>query len=522
MVNTNRLLQWHDKAVEPAGEARSDLYIIHQLGLRFKKLYAGSDRSERSRPCSSSRGITPATIAHERIDPGAVGAQGAATRSAATRSCRSNRPKTVCQVAGFADLKSRRHDGLRLLDLLRRHAGQDRPIARAAARATTWRRSSGVSRGRRTGACSTTAHPRIPTASLGANARSTSSGTRRQASGPGPTCPTSRRQVSARGCEARRRRARRALRKRSVHHADRRSRALFVPGGAQRRPTADALRAAWSRSFKTAVYGQQSNPTLREWDRNDNPYNTPASPDFPYMLTTYRITEHSGIMTRYVPWLSELQPALFAEIDPELAVESFLRNGDWVTISTSSARSKRGRSSADGCGRSFGKGATCIRSAFRITSVRSVTQRAIPSANSCRSRWTPTSRFTKPRRSRARFARAAVRRMSADEVRTTCRPTNGRAVASRVRTAATAGVPEANAKRIPWRTASLRIRRFASAVRPARSRASSGTSYRPTATSSPVTPTTTRSPSAAPPGATSRSSNNGAARAGRRPRTSGS
>jgi formate dehydrogenase major subunit len=85
---------------------------------------------------------------------------------------------------------------------------------------------------------------------------------------------------------------------------------------------------------RNPVYKQQSSPTLREWDRDDNPYNEPESPDYPYVLTTYRLTEHSGIMTRYVPWLAELQPALFAEIDPELAVEKHVRNGDWVTIAT--------------------------------------------------------------------------------------------------------------------------------------------------------------------------------------------
>jgi formate dehydrogenase major subunit len=42
----------------------------------------------------------------------------------------------------------------------------------------------------------------------------------------------------------------------------------------------------------------------------------------------------SGIMTRYVPWLAELQPSAFAEINPELAVEKHIRNGDWVTITT--------------------------------------------------------------------------------------------------------------------------------------------------------------------------------------------
>jgi formate dehydrogenase major subunit len=73
---------------------------------------------------------------------------------------------------------------------------------------------------------------------------------------------------------------------------------------------------------------------LREWDRDDNRYNAVDTPEFPYVLTTYRLTEQSGIMTRYIPWLSELQPALFAEIDPELAVTKNIRNGDWMTIRT--------------------------------------------------------------------------------------------------------------------------------------------------------------------------------------------
>ena len=82
------------------------------------------------------------------------------------------------------------------------------------------------------------------------------------------------------------------------------------------------------------VYTQQNNPSLREWNRSDNPSNGTDNPDYPYVLTTYRLTEQSGIMTRYVPWLAELQPALFAEIDPELAVTVGVRNGDWVTVVT--------------------------------------------------------------------------------------------------------------------------------------------------------------------------------------------
>src|SRR5947207_7661614 len=34
-TNTNRLLQWHDTAVEPAGDARSDLWFTYHLGRRI-------------------------------------------------------------------------------------------------------------------------------------------------------------------------------------------------------------------------------------------------------------------------------------------------------------------------------------------------------------------------------------------------------------------------------------------------------------------------------------------------------
>ena len=82
------------------------------------------------------------------------------------------------------------------------------------------------------------------------------------------------------------------------------------------------------------LYRQQSNPSLREWKRSDNPYNGAVNPKYPYVLTTYRITEMSGIYTRYIPWLAELQPEAFCEIDPELAVEKGIRSGEYVTLSS--------------------------------------------------------------------------------------------------------------------------------------------------------------------------------------------
>ncbi|MDQ2679692.1 MAG: molybdopterin-dependent oxidoreductase, partial [Candidatus Eremiobacteraeota bacterium] len=46
MTNTNRLLQFHEKAIEPIGQSVSDLWFIHQLGLRLKALYAQSSDSK--------------------------------------------------------------------------------------------------------------------------------------------------------------------------------------------------------------------------------------------------------------------------------------------------------------------------------------------------------------------------------------------------------------------------------------------------------------------------------------------
>ena len=81
----------------------------------------------------------------------------------------------------------------------------------------------------------------------------------------------------------------------------------------------------------------QYDPAVRTFDRPDNPYNPPEDPRYPYVVTTYRLTEHhtSGAMSRWIPWLSELQPELFCEISPELAGEKGVQNTDWVTISTS-------------------------------------------------------------------------------------------------------------------------------------------------------------------------------------------
>jgi formate dehydrogenase major subunit len=85
------------------------------------------------------------------------------------------------------------------------------------------------------------------------------------------------------------------------------------------------------------LYKQQTDPAAQKKERPDNPYaQSPADPRFPYVLTTYRLTEHhtAGGMTRTLSHLTELQPELFTEVSPELAEEARLEHGDWATITT--------------------------------------------------------------------------------------------------------------------------------------------------------------------------------------------
>jgi formate dehydrogenase major subunit len=82
--------------------------------------------------------------------------------------------------------------------------------------------------------------------------------------------------------------------------------------------------------------GRDRNPAVKLYDRDDNRHHPVASPVFPFVLTTYRLTEHhtAGGMSRYVPFLAELQPAAFCEVSPELAALRGLENGGWATLVT--------------------------------------------------------------------------------------------------------------------------------------------------------------------------------------------
>ena len=79
-----------------------------------------------------------------------------------------------------------------------------------------------------------------------------------------------------------------------------------------------------------------ANPAALRWDRDDNPMAPPRDPRYPVIASTFRLTEQhtSGPMSRNLPWLAELQPEMFIELDAELAAEREIEDGGWLTVET--------------------------------------------------------------------------------------------------------------------------------------------------------------------------------------------
>jgi formate dehydrogenase major subunit len=116
---------------------------------------------------------------------------------------------------------------------------------------------------------------------------------------------------------------------------------LYVPHGLEDGPLPTHYEPHES-PFENPLYSQRANPRRqRNEDLAEDPYNPvadePGAEVYPYVVTTYRVTEHhtAGGMTRSVPYLAELQPEMFCEVHPDLARETGLEHGGWATIYTS-------------------------------------------------------------------------------------------------------------------------------------------------------------------------------------------
>ncbi|TFV74852.1 formate dehydrogenase [Blastococcus sp. CT_GayMR19] len=113
---------------------------------------------------------------------------------------------------------------------------------------------------------------------------------------------------------------------------------LFAPKGVVDGPLPAHYEPAES-PVENPLYGVQSNPAKEQIRAPWNRTHPPQSDVFPYAFTTYRLTEHhtAGSMSRTLPYLAELQPEFFVEVSPQLADERGLENGGWATVVTGRA-----------------------------------------------------------------------------------------------------------------------------------------------------------------------------------------
>ena len=110
---------------------------------------------------------------------------------------------------------------------------------------------------------------------------------------------------------------------------------LFTPNGLVDGPLPTHYEPVES-PVENLLYNQQNNPVLKYWKHEDNRISEVADESYPYVMTTFRLTEHflAGAMSRWNSWLTELMPELFIEISPELAGEKGIYNNQRVRITT--------------------------------------------------------------------------------------------------------------------------------------------------------------------------------------------
>ena len=112
---------------------------------------------------------------------------------------------------------------------------------------------------------------------------------------------------------------------------------LYAPAGVAEGPLPTHYEPQDS-PVRNPMYRQQRNPSRQVYAHENNRYHPdpgdPGADVFPFVATTYRLTEHftAGGMSRWTPYLSELQPEFFIEVSPELAAERRLEHAQWATI----------------------------------------------------------------------------------------------------------------------------------------------------------------------------------------------
>jgi formate dehydrogenase major subunit len=328
-TNTQRLLQFHHKAVDPPGDARSDLHFIYHLGARLRKLYAGST-DPKDRPILDLDWNYPTHGTHQEPSAEAV-LQEVNGYKVADRKL----------VSGFTELKD---DGSTACGCWIYSGCYKDGVNQTARRKPHWEQNWVAPEwawawphNRRLMYNRASADPAGKPWSDRKKYIWWDQRTMRWTGFDEPDfivdrSPDYRPPEGAHGT------ATISGTDPFIMNADGKG-WIFAPNGLLDGPLPTHYEPQESLA-KNELYEQQCNPARMEWIRKDNPYHRAYDdPRFPYALTTYRLTEHhtAGGMSRWLTWLSELQPELFCEVSPELAAERNLKNGGWATIRTARA-----------------------------------------------------------------------------------------------------------------------------------------------------------------------------------------
>jgi len=86
---------------------------------------------------------------------------------------------------------------------------------------------------------------------------------------------------------------------------------------------------------KNPMSSHRINPTSKLFEGGPDKFLT-CDPRYPFVGTTYRVTEHwqTGVLSRHIPWLLEMQPQIFVEMSQELGKLKGIKSGDKCYVSS--------------------------------------------------------------------------------------------------------------------------------------------------------------------------------------------
>jgi len=115
---------------------------------------------------------------------------------------------------------------------------------------------------------------------------------------------------------------------------------LYVPGAVKDGPLPTHYEPVESPVGNLLYPKQTCSPTVRTFEGPLNHLAHTPTAEYPVVATTFRLTEHylSGPMSRFNSWLNELQPEMFAELSPELAADRGIVHGGWLTVASARGR----------------------------------------------------------------------------------------------------------------------------------------------------------------------------------------